>query len=141
MGAEHSVRQQVTKLRLGPSVHDAMNGEMQVGAWVDVVRDSCVRATSRTPDEMDGCIGSDVYKQLSPCGTSGGASTSCTKISGPVGTLEVPQAAHQVARVTNPAMRSRSVIASPTQVAARGRHRYRHCQIFSSRHPELDCRN
>jgi hypothetical protein len=33
---EHSVRQQVTELCLGPSVHDAVNDLVQVGARVDV---------------------------------------------------------------------------------------------------------
>jgi hypothetical protein len=38
---EHSVWQQVTQLRLRPSVHNAVNDQVQVGARVDVVRDAC----------------------------------------------------------------------------------------------------
>jgi hypothetical protein len=37
---EHSVGQQVTELGLGPSVHDAVNHAVQIGARVDVVRDA-----------------------------------------------------------------------------------------------------
>jgi hypothetical protein len=37
---EHSVGQQVTKLRLGPSVDDAVNDAVQISARVDVVRDA-----------------------------------------------------------------------------------------------------
>jgi hypothetical protein len=37
---EHSVRQEVTELGVGPSVHDAVNDSVQIGARVDVVRDA-----------------------------------------------------------------------------------------------------
>jgi hypothetical protein len=37
---EHSVGQQVTELSLWPSVHNAVNDAVQVGARVDVVRDA-----------------------------------------------------------------------------------------------------
>jgi hypothetical protein len=37
MGGEHPIRQQVTKFGLGPTVHDAMNDAMQVGAGILIV--------------------------------------------------------------------------------------------------------
>ena len=40
MCREHSIRQKVTKLGLGPSVHDAMDDAVQVVTRVDVVRDA-----------------------------------------------------------------------------------------------------
>lgn len=40
MRSKHSVRKEVAKLGVRPSVHDALNNAMQVGAPVDVVRDA-----------------------------------------------------------------------------------------------------
>jgi hypothetical protein len=40
MRREHSVWEQVTNLCLGPSVHNAMNDAVKIGARVDVVRDA-----------------------------------------------------------------------------------------------------
>jgi hypothetical protein len=37
---EHTIRQKVTELGLGPPVHDAVDDAVQVGARVDVVRDA-----------------------------------------------------------------------------------------------------
>jgi len=40
VGREHSVGQEITKLGLGPAMHNAVNDAMDVSAWVDVVRDA-----------------------------------------------------------------------------------------------------
>lgn len=66
MGTKHSVRQKVTKLGLGPSVHDAMNDEMQVGAWVDVVRDA--RGDDR--QDMAGALAALVEPGKEPIATA-----------------------------------------------------------------------
>jgi hypothetical protein len=40
MRDEHAIGQEVSKLRLRPSVDKGMDNGVQVGAWIDVVRDA-----------------------------------------------------------------------------------------------------
>src|SRR6185312_8212843 len=59
MRVEHAIGQEVAKLRLWPSVHNAVNDAMEIGARVDVVGDT------RRDDRQD--VAGPLAALIEPC--------------------------------------------------------------------------